>query len=299
MKTVSRSNISYVIDKATPPILEVKAGERFELETEDALSGQVRSPESARPGNMARLNAERDEGYIEGNPVTGPIYLEGAEPGDTLTVKIEEIELESPGVTRFRKALSPLGNLFKDDKVMVTPVEGGHVIFNERIRIPIRPMVGTVGVAPQLESPLSGRAGVYGGNMDCPEVAPGNTLYLPVYHPGGLLFVGDVHAAMGDAEIGNTAIEIRSRVTLTLDFHKGRPESMGWPRVETPDSIITVVSGVPLDLSLQTAFKEMILWMEEGYGWEREEAYLLLTQVSDGRICNSFTIRCVMPKVYL
>ena len=299
MQTLRRSSKSFVIDKALPPALEVKPGERFEVETEDALNGQVRSPEAARPENMALSNAERDKGYVSGNPVAGPIYLEGAEPGDTLVVKIEEIELESPGVTRFRKTLSPLGNLFQDDKVMVTPVEGEHVIFNKRIRIPVKPMVGTMGVAPQLESPLSGRAGVYGGNMDCPEVAPGNTLYLPIYHPGGLLYLGDVHAAMGDAEIGNTAIEIRSRVGLTLDFHKGRSKTMAWPRVETRDSIITVVSGVPLDLSLQTAFKEMILWMEEDYGWEREEAYLLLTQVADGRICNSFTIRCVMPKVYL
>jgi amidase len=299
MKTASRNQISYVISKDPPPVLKVKPMESFVVETEDALSGRVRSQEAARPENMAAFNAERDAGYIGANPVTGPIYLEGAEPGDTLVVKIEEIEVESPGVTRFRKALSPLGELFQDDLVMVTPVEKGYIIFNERIKIPIKPMVGTIGVAPQLESPLSGRAGIYGGNMDCPEVSPGNILYLPVYHPGGLLYIGDVHAAMGDAEIGNTAIEIRGRVRLTLDHRKGRPKSMGWPRVETPDSIIAVVAGTPLDVSLQTAFKEMILWMEEGYRWRREEAYLLLTQVADGRLCNSMAVRCVMPKAYL
>ncbi|MCL4498915.1 MAG: acetamidase/formamidase family protein [Chloroflexi bacterium] len=301
MKYVTRDHVSYVFWNGLSPVLEVEPGEQFILETEDALSGRVRSEADAQPEAMARFNAERDAGRIGANPVTGPVFVRGAEPGDSLAVRIQAIELESPGVTRFRHghAHAPLCYLFDEDKVKVTPVVDGQVVFNERIRIPIRPMVGTIGTAPMMEALASGRAGIHGGNMDVPDIAPGATVLLPVCHPGALLFAGDVHAVMGDAEICNTAIEIRSRVTLSARVHKGRPRSMMWPRVETPDAIMTVASGTPLDQTLQAAFRDLILWMEEDYGWDRAEAYLLATQVADGRLCSNLAVRAIMPKKYL
>ncbi len=238
-------------------------------------------------------------GVAGGNPVTGPVFVRGAQTGDTLAVRIEAIELDSPGVTRYRKEMIPLGHLFERDTVRVTPIVDGQVVFNQRIRIPISPMVGTIGTAPQMEALSSGRPGIHGGNMDVPDIASGATVYLPVYHPGGLLFVGDVHAAMADAEICNTAIEIRGRVTLSCTVRKGRPRAMTWPRVETAETIMAVASGTPLDGTLQAAFRDLLLWMEEEYGWDRGEAYLLATQVADGRICNSLAVRAIMPKRYL
>ena len=299
MKYVTRDHISYILWKDLPPVLEVEQGEPFVLETEDALSGRVRSEADAQPEPMARFHAERDAGKIGGNPVTGPVFVRGAQPGDTLAVRIEAIDLDSPGVTRYRKEMIPLGHLFERDTVRVTPIVDGQVVFNQRIRIPISPMVGTIGTAPQMEALSSGRPGIHGGNMDVPDIAPGATVYLPVYHPGGLLFVGDVHAAMADAEICNTAIEIRGRVTLSCTVRKGRPRAMTWPRVETAETIMAVASGTPLDGTLQAAFRDLLLWMEEEYGWDRGEAYLLATQVADGRICNSLAVRAIMPKRYL
>lgn len=301
MKYVTRDHISYVLWKGLSPVLEVEQDEPFVVETEDALSGRVRSEAGAQPDAMARFNAERDAGSIGTNPVTGPVFVRGAEPDDTLAVRIEAIDLESPGVTRFRHGHghAPLCYLFDHDMVKVTPVVDGEVVFNERIRIPVRPMVGTIGTAPVMEALASARPGVHGGNMDVPDIAPGATVYLPVCHPGALLFVGDVHAAMADAEICNTAIEIRSRVTMSATVRKGRPKSMQWPRVETADAIMTVASGTPLDETLQAAFRDLILWMEEDYGWDRGEAYLLATQVADGRLCSNLAVRAIMPKRYL
>ncbi len=299
MKYVTREHISYLLSRELPPVLEVEQGEHFVLETEDALSGQARSNEAAASEAFAAFNARRDAGYLGPNPVTGPVFVRGAEPGDTLAVRIEAIELESPGVTRYRRSTSPLAAIFDKDLLKVTPVVGDEVVFNDRVRIPVKPMVGTIGTAPPLEALSSARAGGHGGNMDVPDIAPGATVYLPVYHPGALLFVGDVHAAMADAEICNTAIEIRSKVTLSASVRQGRPKSMKWPRVETADTIMCVASGTPLDETLQSAFKDLLLWMEEDYGWDRSEAYLLATQVADGRICSSIAIRAIMPKRYL
>ncbi|MBI2941739.1 MAG: acetamidase/formamidase family protein [Chloroflexi bacterium] len=296
---IRRDRLGYVIGPDVAPALVVDPGATVALETEDALSGRIRTARDQQSERLARFHAERDAGVIGPNPVTGPIFVRGAEPGDTLVVRIDHIDLDDQGVTRFRKALSPLGDLFAADRIKIVRVADGLVHWSERLRFPARPMVGVIGTAPALEALSSGRPGSHGGNMDCPEIAPGATVYLPVAVPGGLLFVGDCHAAMGDAEIGNTAIEARATVTLTVGLQKGRPAGFHWPRVETPEAIVVVAAGNPLDRTLQAAFRDLILWMEADYGWDRAEAYLLATQVADGRIGNSETIRAVMPKRYL
>jgi acetamidase/formamidase len=301
LQYITRDRISYVISKDIPPVAEVDQGESITLETEDALSGRVRTTGPEQAAALARLNADRDKGIIGGNPVTGPIFVRGARPGDTLAVRIEGIELDSPGVTRFRAGLThaPLCYMFDRDYVRVTPIMDGMVVFNGRVRFPVKPMVGTIGTAPPFEALASGRAGLHGGNMDVPDIAPGATVLLPVYHEGALLFVGDVHAAMADAEISNTAIEIRSRVTLSCSVRPGRSKAWTWPRVETPEAIMAVASGTPLDITLQAAFRDLILWMEEEYGWDRGEAYMLATQVADGRLCSNLAVRAIMPRKYL
>lgn len=299
MPDLTRDQICYSIDRNNKPALTIKPGQTIIVETEDALNGRVRKPEDTQPEAMARFHAEREAGTIGGNPATGPVHVEGAEPGDALLVTVEDIQLNGPGVTRFRTVWSPLGYLFEHDRVQLTSIEDGYVRFNDRIRFPINPHIGVLAAAPAIGAPTTGETGQHGGNMDCPDLGVGATAYLPVAVPGAYLYVGDVHAAMADAEICDTGIEIQATVTLRVELQKGRPKGMSWPRVVTEDAIITVVAGKPLDASLQTAFKEMILWMEADYGWDRGEAYLLLSQVAHGRLCNSWTIRCVMPKTYL
>ncbi len=159
-------------------------------------------------------------------------------------------------------------------------------------------VIGLIGVAPPYESLSSTKAGTYGGNMDCEAVTTGNTVLLPVYHQGALLCIGDVHAVQGDSEFSWVAVETRARVKLSVDVVE-RPKAMTWPRVFTSDSIMTLVSARPLDDALGGAYREMILWLEEEFGFERGDAYMLLGQVADGRICNMFTARCVFPKHYL
>ena len=181
----------------------------------------------------------------------------------------------------------------------VVQVHDGFVHFNDRIRIPIRPMIGKIGTAPALECLRSSAPGVHGGNMDCPELTVGHTIYLPVNVQGGLLAVGDVHAVMGDAEICGTGVEIRARLTLTIDLRRGRPRAMTWPRIETPEEIITVAAATPVDEALYLAAKEMVLWLEEEHGFDRAEAYLLLGLAGHGRLGNWFSAYCVLPKAYL
>ncbi|NIM99129.1 MAG: acetamidase, partial [candidate division Zixibacteria bacterium] len=236
MKRVSFRDVGlkYALSPYDKPVTHIEPGETLVLETEDAFSGQVR-----KKGDY------RDRGTIPyGNPVVGPIYVEGAEKGNTLAVSIEEIEpLIGQGATHlseFTQSYITSVPVFKFMNVSlpheprICPIKDGLVIFSDRIAIPYQPMVGTIGVAPFLEaeSVSSGvLPGRHGGNMDIPEVAPGSTIFFPVYHEGALLYAGDVHAVQGDGEISGTAVEMPARTKIRVDLLKGEPIS--WPRIET------------------------------------------------------------------
>jgi len=293
MKTLPRERLQYVFSKEVPPIVHIDPGETIVVETEDASSGRIRSPADIVPEKLTRSPY--------GNPVTGPIYVNGAEPEDTLWVKIEDIQCDEQGYTLFRDYRLP--GLIKETRAKLVSIRDNMVIFSDRVRIPVRPLIGTIGTAPLYEAVSSLKPGTHGGNMDCPDVTVGSLLMLPVYVPGGLLALGDVHAAQGDAEFCGVGIEVRARVRLTVNLHQGHPPAMTWPRIETEDAIVTVASDKPLEKALELAFQDMILWLEEEHGFERGEALLLVTQVADGRVCQVvnplFTVRCRFPKAYL
>lgn len=216
---------AWVIGRYNEPVATVKPGETFAVETPDAFGNKINSPDT----DITKVITLP---YV--NPLTGPIYIDGAEPGDTLAIKIESIEVtrdygvsavipEFGGLcgTVFTRTLNPI----LPPRVMIHPIRNGEITFSEDLAIPTipyEPFYGTIGTAPEMEAISSLAPGFHGGNMDAADICPGNTVYLPMSVPGALLHIGDGHAAQGDGEVCGVATEIPTRGTLTVDVIKVR-----------------------------------------------------------------------------
>jgi len=181
----------------------------------------------------------------------------------------------------------------------VCPIRDGQIFWSEEITIPYAPMLGCIGTAPDWGVPSTLPAGPHGGNLDLVEVCPGSTVYLPVFVPGGLLYLGDAHAAMGHGELSATGLEMPSETTITVDLIKQR--KLAGPRIESPHEILCAVSGCPMERSVAEAYARLILWMEEEFHWNRWRAYDLLTHV--GRLSIGYygigTVAAKVEKRYL
>ena len=295
----SRNSLKYTIDHRHSPVLEVEPGEAFILETEDAPSGTYRKPEDA-----AHL---LDAWYLKhspsmANPVTGPVYVRGAEPGDTLVVEIENLELDDQSVTYWRPGHKPLGDS-AHWKELSTPtlaighLEQGEVVLSEAVtwedgqvrrhplglRLPQSPFVGTIAVAPEREVATPGLGqGSWGGNMDVRDIRPRTRTLIPCYHKGALLYVGDVHACQGDTEFYGTAMEARSAVTIRCRVIKGR--SRPFVRLEKEESLIALACARPLEEAVWRASIQLMEWLIEDYGCSERMAYLLLGVNPDFRV---------------
>ena len=304
MQRLTRDRISYVFDRRLEPVLRVASGEPFLVETEDSRTGRTRTPETTTPDF---LRAMRAQGY-HGNPVTGPIYVEGAEPGDTLAVHIQDMKCNTLGYLGYWPFLYHLDDWITDPVTELVEIRDGRVCYTFRartgaqnLRIPVRPMIGTIGTAPALEAIASGGMGRFGGNLDVPEICPGSTVYLPVAVPGALLFLGDCHAYQGDGEV--SGIEMRSEVALSATVLKGWTKNMTWLRVETPTHLVSVACDRPLESAQWLAIREMILWLEERYDWSKAEARLFLNLVSElrpGQVqVGLYSMRLLVAKEHL
>ena len=272
MKRLAAGPLYYEFSRHNEPRLRIEPGETIVVEAEDAFSGQVRSD-----------NDRRDKSKIPyGNPQTGPIGINGAEPGDALAVTIHEIK-PSLGQCATRtsdpKQLAEWLGTDCPHGTHVCPIVDGQIHWSDTVRIPYRPMLGCIGTAPDNGVPTTFPAGPHGGNMDIVEVCPGNTIHLPVYVPGGYLYLGDAHAAMGHGELSACGLEMPAETELTVQLIKGR--RLAWPRIVGPDAIMTVVTGTPMERSLAQAYAQLILWMENEFGWDRWKAYDLLTHVAE------------------
>lgn len=301
MKRVERSRevLKYTFDFQHAPVLEVELGESFTLETEDACSGIYRTQEDA-----ARL---LDAWYLsyspsKSNPVTGPVYIRGVEPGDTLIVHIESLELDSQGATYWRPGHKPLGDslawgdlskptlvigrIEKGDVVMdaaATWEDGKVVTHSLDMRVRQSPFIGTIAVAPEREVETSSLGqGSWGGNLDVHDICAGNRLLLPCYHKGALLYVGDVHACQADTEFYGTAMEIRGTVTLHCEVIKGKQAPH--VRLDKDISIISLACARPLEEAVWRASIQLMRWLIEDYGCSQRQAYLLVGINPDFRI---------------
>jgi amidase len=277
-----RGPYHYVFSRYVESVATVQPGETVAIFTDDAFESQI-SRESDRPSEI--LGA-----YL--NPQTGPISVEGAEPGDTLAVRIENIEptrdwavsvfvpyfggLTATKVTRTLHEPLP-------EKVWLYRLRGRWLEHNERLRFPWRPFMGTVGTASELEALSALTPFDHGGNMDVPDVKPGNTIYLPVRVPGALFFTGDCHAGQGQGELCGVALEITAKVTMTFNLIKQK--TIAWPRIESPEEYMTIGSARPMEDAARIAYAELVGWLVE-LGWDRWEAYEALTQIGDLYVGN-------------
>ncbi len=290
--TIRRENLKYEFGRGFEPVAYVEPGQRVLIETEDAFNGRLRVPEDAR----RLLGPEA----LPPNPLTGPLYIKGAYPGDTLVVHLDGIELDRQGAICYTTTSGrAIDTWFDEPLAMVVPIESGHLVFSSNLRVPAQPFVGCAGTAPAHGCPQSIEAYRAGGNMDCALVSPDNRLFLPVAVDGAYFYVGDVHALQADSEFCGTAVETRATVEFRFEVISGSGGGLNWPRVETPDELVTIVGGRPLDDCLRLAYQEMMRWLETEYGWVSAETFLVLSQLANAHLCNWFTVRCEMPKAYL
>lgn len=234
------------------------------------------------------------------NAATGPIYVEGAMPGDTLAFDIIAIEVAVPvGRIMLIPSFGLLKGHFSRGRTKVVKVAGETVYFND-LRIPIQPMIGTVGVPPAEGAWSTVYPHDGGGNMDCNDVAPGSRIYLPVAVEGGLLAMGDTKPAMGDGEVNGTGVSAPVVIRGRVDVIK---EKISRPIIETSDEWMTVASADTLEEACQLANLDMIALLEQNLDMSRAEAYMLTGVVGDLRICQvvnpKVTVRMAVSKRYL
>lgn len=296
------------------PLAHIKSGDTVICETRDArgLDAQRNPlPESMKP---------RSDGFsfCQSNPVVGPLYVDGAEEGDVLAVHIERIRITRDsawskqtanfgslsGETRGHTLLynPPIETIWYEWKLdlerMVGVLELPHSRL-QRVEYPLAPFIGSIGVAPafgRVETTMT--PGEYGGNMDCVETSEGTTLYLPVWARGGYLSFGDIHALQGDGELNGTALETTAEVTLRIAVQKGR--RVEWPRLENATHIMVAGSTRDLMDCVRLAQMELLRWLVDEYGFQREEAWQLNAQVGTMRIGNvvdpQYTVVAKFPK---
>lgn len=299
------------------PALHISSGDTLSAETRDARGYDQHNnplPEAMR--------AHSDEfAYATTNPLVGPVYVDGAAPGDTLAVQIEKIELNratawsshSPnfgsltGEQSSRRLLlnDPLPPLLFDWSLDLQRHVGSLELQNSRakkIEIPLHPFIGSIGVAPRygrVETALT--PGDYGGNMDCVETRQGTTIYFPVGARGAYLAFGDVHAAQGDGEVCGSALETTALVQLRVQVKKNW--SIEWTRLEDENFLMTTGSLHSLIDAVRVAQVEMLNWLMRDYGFAKWEGWQILSQAGTMRIGNivdpNFTVVVKFPKAVL
>jgi acetamidase/formamidase len=288
------------------PVMVLKPGDWLETWTQSAFGEFAQNPETTSP---------RD---FRPNPNTGPFYIEGAESGDTLVVKLIKVEPASDFAyglvpqgfgaltqTRYTPMLDePIRDriwTYRIDKQAET-VEFSALDSDFKVNLPLRPFLGCLGVAPAADEAYSTiTPGFFGGNMDTPEVRAGTTVYLPVNVPGALLYLGDGHAAQGEGEIAGTAAEVEMNVVLSVDVIKGR--AITTPRLEDDTYLMVTGSTRPLEDAMRVASHEMIQWLVEDYGLSALDAYELLSVAMESNVSQlvdpNYTILVKIKKEYL
>jgi acetamidase/formamidase len=269
-----------------PAVARIKPGTRIVSWTEDCFDGAVTGPDTL-PSKVMPPGHD--------NPQTGPFHVEGAEPGDTLAIRIVKLEPARPWA--ISASFPGFGALNATDRTALLgaplpetvwryDVDRARGVARTRSRdgrhaweVPLAPFLGCLGVAPaaaEVRSTIVPDA--FGGNMDCPEVRPGATVYLGVNRPGALLSFGDGHYAMGDGEIIGAAIEGALDVELVVDLIKHQPTP--WPRIETADWLMSIGAARPLEDAARIAFKDMVSWVRTRTGLAEMDAYQFVSQTA-------------------
>ena len=281
----------FSFDKDLEPVLKVPSGETVRIRTKDCFGNQLQGPED----QLSEIDWEAI------NPATGPIYVEGAVAGGTLKVHIDNIELDAQTSSCTGKDEGVCGDRFSDWATHFCKVEDGKVVWDERLSIPLAPMIGVIGVAPEGEPVNCGTPGKHGGNMDNTAIAAAATLYFPVAVDGALFGCGDMHAVMGDGEVSVSGAEVAGYATVTLT---ALPElSVPNPLIENDTHFGIIVSAESLDKAAELAVQQMVDLLASRTNESEADLVMLLSLVADVRVCQMVdpekTVRFMVPKYVL
>ena len=300
-KRISKANnIKYALSGNDSYIASVDPGETFVVECAiNVNDGTIR--------HLGQQLSETDVTLPYVNGATGPIEVRGSKAGDMLKVEIVNMELDKLGFT----ALWPGIGMFPDwvrrkefgIQTRVVEVKDGQVHWNDHLKLPIKPMIGVLGVAPVHGAVLTVDNGPHGGNLDVQEITTGNTVMFRVNKDGTHLFMGDCHAIQGDGECnGMGAIEIAATLTVKVSLEKA-PRRLNHPRIETSTHICTLGCARPLEDAMRIAFEEMVYWMEDDWKIPAAEGYMLLGQIAEARCTQvvnpKYTYICKVDKAIL
>ncbi len=260
------------------PVLTINSGEVVEISTEEATDGQLTLESDT--ADLMKLS------FDPIHPLTGPIYINEAQPGDVIAVTLHKIEIGTWGWTAILPGFGFLADEFTEPHLKTFELAGkNNVRFTEGINIPLKPFPGVLGVAPDTDSLLSTippRAN--GGNMDDPNIVEGTTVYLPVFVEGALFSIGDAHAAQGLGEVCGTAIEAPMKFLVEIELLKGT--SIEEPQYENDDVYAVTAYATTIDEAAKKATRYMIDYLVSNHGLSRNDAYMLCSLAGDLKIAE-------------
>ncbi|WP_052327274.1 acetamidase/formamidase family protein [Nosocomiicoccus massiliensis] len=291
MKKLSADNTVFSFSKDHEPVMFIDSGETIEVETVDGLSNQIRK-ESDMIDSLD---------WDKVNPATGPIFVNGAEKGDTLKVTIEKINIDTQGVLLTGPEIGMLGDKLTEMTKKIVQIKDDKVIFNEKLSFPITKMIGVIGVAPEQDEIPCGTPDSHGGNMDTTIIKEESVVYFPVRTDGALLCLGDFHGAMGDGEICGTGVEIAGSAVLKVEVIKDNV--IEHPIVKYDEGLSFIVSKETLDESVKEATKQAVHYLTKNTDLELDEAAMLLSAVGQAQISQVvdplMTTRFLIPQFVL
>lgn len=293
----------YTIGPYSDPVMTVAPGDRIVFWTQDCFEGRITS-ETDKPSQILEMP------YI--NPQCGPVLVEGAKKGDTLAVHIESMRPRGDNPRGTCCMIPEFGGLTGTNYtatlndplpeiVRKIELDEEWVYWSDRVTLPYRPHVGTISCSPEIDSINALTPDQHGGNMDMPDICPGNVVYLPVKVDGARFFIGDCHACQGEGEVCGVAVEYATVTTVRVDIVKDW--TIAWPRLETADAIMAIGSARPLEDATRIAYRELVYWLERDYGFDRWDAYMLLSQCGRVKLGNfvdpKYTVGAAIDKTYL
>lgn len=288
MIRIPSSKCIYSMNPKNPPVTEVDPGETVVFETRDCFSN--------------RIQTERDlfanVGWATINPATGPVAIRGAQPGDVLAAKILDIKVSEKGYMVAVPKMGALGHIITHSQTKIMPIIDGYAMFNDRIRLPISPMIGVIGTAPKTEDIPNGTPGAHGGNMDTRLITEGTNLYLPVFVEGANLAVGDLHAVMADGEVVICGIESPGEVIIQVNIVKGK--TLTSPVLETEDNFYCIASAESLDKAAASSLDYTAEFLKTRLPLSINEIAMLMSLVCNLQISQIVdplkTVRVEIPK---
>ncbi|MDQ2080647.1 acetamidase/formamidase family protein [Xanthobacteraceae bacterium Astr-EGSB] len=288
MKIFGKDKVVYYFSPDNKPAYFAEDGETFWVETDDCYGGQIKTAND--------LRTQIDISIMDA--AVGPISISNATPADTLCVEVMDIQFASQGVMVTSVGLGVLGKMIKTPNTKIIKIKDGYAHFSDRIKLPLTPMIGVMGVSPKEGRIHCATPGNHGGNMDTKEIKIGSKIYLPVFVEGADLGISDLHACMGDGELSGTGIETAGRVCLKVSVIKNKRKAR--PIIETADSIYTLATEATYQEAIEVAVADMVAILQEKLQLEFPDAYRLLSATCDigiSQVVNGvYTLKVRAPR---